>query len=436
MRDLLVVGIVLVGAIWALRHPWIGVMLWTWISIMNPHRYTWSFAYDAPVAAIAAVATLLGLLFTKERQSPFQGAPTVILFLFALWVTISWLMGVDVAGDYAQWDKVMKIYLMTFVALVLLNHKQKIIAFAWVTAGSLAILGANGGVFTLLTGGNYRVWGPDFSFIADNNHMALALIMTIPLLHFLQLQLSRAWLRHGMTVVMLLCAAAAIGTHSRGGFLAIIAMTVFLWWRSRHKILIGMAILFAVLVFLPFMPEAWWERMRTIDDYAEDPSAMGRINAWIVAWEVAKDNFFGAGMSYQHQMFFSLYGVHETVVRAAHSIYFQILGNHGFVGLLLYLLLWIVTYRYAGWLRKNGRKNPETRWASDLGAMVQVSLVGFAVGGAFLSMSYFDLPYNMMVMVVLARRWVESRAWEREANIDLLGMIGLRRKPAAKATTA
>jgi probable O-glycosylation ligase (exosortase A-associated) len=434
MRDLLVVGIVLVGAIWALRHPWIGVMLWTWISIMNPHRYTWSFAYDAPVAAIAAVATLLGLLFTKERQSPFQGAPTVILFLFAIWVTISWLMGVNVAGDYAQWDKVMKIYLMTFVALMLLDHKQKIIAFAWVTAGSLAILGANGGVFTVLTGGNYRVWGPDFSFIADNNHMALALIMTIPLLHFLQLQLSRAWMRHGMTVVMLLCAAAVIGTHSRGGFLAIAAMTAFLWWRSRRKFLIGMAILFAVLVLLPFMPEHWWERMRTIDEYAEDASAIGRLNGWHVAWEVAKHNFFGGGMSYQHQVFFDLYGLYNTNVISAHSIYFQILGNHGFVGLLIYLLLWIVTYRYAGWLRKNGGKHPETRWTSDLGAMVQVSLVGFAVGGAFLSMPYFDLPYNMMVMVVLARKWVEMRRWESEPNVSLFELIGLvRRKPSVAA---
>jgi hypothetical protein len=53
-------------------------------------------------------------------------------------------------------------------------------------------------------------------------------------------------------------------------------------------------------------------------------------------------------------------------------------------------------------------------WCSDLGTMCQVSLVGYAVGGAFLSLAYFDLPYNIMVLVVLARVWMTSKAWERE----------------------
>ncbi len=197
-----------------------------------------------------------------------------------------------------------------------------------------------------------------------------------------------------------------------------------------------MAILLVVLMALPMMPDAWWERMNTIKTYDEDASAMGRINAWLVAWEVAKENFFGGGMSYQHQLVFSMYGVHETIVRAAHSIYFQILGNHGFVGLLIYLMLWITTYRYAGWLRKIGKQIPEAKWTSDLGSMAQVSLVGYAVGGTFLSMSYFDLPYNIMVMVVLARRWVQTRAWEKEKDVALMDMLGIRRKNKTQMRTA
>lgn len=429
MRDLLIVGIVLLGAVLALRRPWVGVMLWTWLSIMNPHRYAWGFAYDAPLAALAATSTLLGLLMTKDRQSPFQGSPTVWLFFFALWMTVSWLVGYDIAGDYPLWNRAIKIYLMTFVALALLHTKRHVMAFAWVTAGSLAILGAKGGLFTILTGGNYRVWGPDSSFIADNNSMALALIMTIPLLRFLQLQLESKIYRLVMWGVMVLCAAAAIGSYSRGGLLAIAAMATMLWWRSeRNKLGIGVLILLAMFIALPLMPEHWWDRMQTIRTYEEDASAMGRINAWIVAWEVAKHNFFGGGMSYQHQEYFMLYGVYETIVRAAHSIYFQILGNHGFVGLLLFMAFWIVTYRTAGWLRKNGKQCLEAKWTAELGAMVQVSLVGYAVGGAFLSLPYFDLPYNMMVMVVLAKKWVEQRRWEIESRTTFLEDMGFRKR--------
>ncbi|WP_415258035.1 putative O-glycosylation ligase, exosortase A system-associated [Thauera phenylacetica] len=429
MRDLIILSIVAVAAVLALKRPWVGVMLWTWLSIMNPHRFAWGFAYSAPLAAIAAGATVLGLLMTRDRQSPFQGAPMAWFALFACWMTVSWLFGMDPVGDYAQWNKVIKIYFMTFVAAMLVINRMQILAFAWVTVGSMALLGAKGGLFTVLSGGNSRVWGPPGSFIEDNNEFALSLIMTIPLLHFLQLQVKALWLKYGFTILMMLCAAAAIGTHSRGGFLAIGAMSAMFWLRSRKKALIGGFLLFGVLVALPMMPEHWWTRMETISTYQEDASAMGRINAWGVAWNVAVHNVFGGGMSYQHPIFFFLYGTYETSVRAAHSIYFQVLGNHGFVGLFLFLGIWFSTYRTAGWLRKNGRAQEQSAWTADLGSMIQVSLVGYATGGAFLSLSYFDLPYNMMVLAVMTRAWVERRGWERDVEMPWLQYIGLRRAP-------
>lgn len=425
LRDLLILSIVAIGALLALRRPWVGVMLWTWLSIMNPHRYAWGLAYSAPVAAAAAGSTLLGLIFTKNRQSPFQGAPVWWLLALAIWITLSWAMGIDPDGDYAMWDKVMKIYLMTFVALSLLYTKDHIIAFAWVTTASIGLLAAKGGIFTVLTGGDYRVWGPPESFIADNNHFALATIIAIPMLRFLQLQLSRAWMRHGMTAVMLLCAASALGSHSRGGLLALVAMGGVLWLRSSRKVMIGFVIALGAALWLPMMPADWWERMSTISEFQQDDSAMGRINAWHVAFDTARNYFFGGGMSYQHAFLFQEYGVEETTVRAAHSIYFQILGNHGFVGLFIFLMMWVSAYRAAGWLRRHAGHIPATRWANDLGSMAQVSLVGFAIGGAFLSLPYFDFTYNLMVMVVLAKSWVRRRAWEQdEPALDALRPLG------------
>lgn len=427
IRDIVVIAIVVVAALMALKRGWIGVMLWTWVSMMSPHRYTWSFAYAAPVAAIAGAATLIGFAFSKEKQSPLKGAPVAWLLLFTIWITMSWLMGVDVQGDYPQWSKVIKVFLMIFVALSLLHNRYHILALAWITIMSLALLGLKGGLWTAITGGGGRVWGPPGSFIADNNEFGLALVVTIPLIHFLQLQSSNRWLRHFLSTCMLFCFAAALGTHSRGALVAMSAMGAMFWLRSNRKGLIGILIFVAIVVILPMMPEEWWNRMATIETYQEDGSAMGRINAWGVALAVAQHNFFGGGMSYQYDIFFYAYGIYETIVRAAHSIYFQVLGNHGFIGLFLFLGMWISSFRTAGWLRKNARKIPEARWAADLGSMIQVGYVGYAVGGAFLSLAYYDLPYNMMVMAVLARVWVETKGWERDPAQSFLEYAGIRK---------
>mgnify|MGYP000668018867 FL=1 len=264
MRDLLIFAIVIPSALAALRWPWIGVLLWTWLSMMNPHRYAFGMAYDAPLAAIAAVATLIGLLTTRHRSSPFKGPAPVILVLFMCWITLSWLMGLDVKGDFEQWNKIMKILFMTVVALALLETKQQVIAFVWVCALSLALLGAKGGVFTIATGGNYLVWGPEGSFIGDNNAFALALVMTIPLLRFLQLQLSQRWARHAMTVMMILVAASALGSHSRGALLAILAMSLLLWWRGRSKVMAGIVIVCVGVALVAFMPDDWTDRKSVV----------------------------------------------------------------------------------------------------------------------------------------------------------------------------
>lgn len=414
MRDILIIAIVMAGALAALRRPWIGIMLWTWLSIMNPHRYSWGLAYSAPLAAITAISVMLGLLMTKERESPFKASPVTWFVLFMIWITISWLAGLDVAGDYDQWKKVMKVDVMIVLSLMLLHSKQHVFALMWVCVGSLASLGVKGGIFTILTGGAYRVWGPPGSFIEDNNEFALALVMTIPLIRFLQLQVQHQVGRLGLTVAMLLCAAAALGSQSRGALVAISAMALTLWWRGKNKLGIGILLVAAAVPLIAFMPDQWSARMATMQTYDEDRSVLGRFSAWWTAWRIALNYPAGVGFNPAKPELFARFSPYPDFVHAAHSIYFQALGNHGFVGLFLFLGIWFSTWRLAGWLRTQKNMPPEIKWTADLGAMCQVSLVGYAVGGAFLSLSYFDLPYNVMVMVVLTRIWVEKKSWLTE----------------------
>lgn len=418
MRDTVLVLLVLAGSLAALRKPWIGFIVWTWLSLMNPHRYTYGFAYDAPLAAIAAACTLLGMLLTPDRESPFKSRSVGLFFLFTLWVTLSWAFGFDPSADYEQWKKIIKVNLLILVGLAVMSKKQHILAFVWVNAIALGLIGAKGGIFTILSGGSNRVWGPPGSFIEDNNEFALALIMTIPLLRYLQLQVAdRKWLSRGLLVMMLLCVASAFGSHSRGALIAIGAMAVLLWWRGKNRVVGGLLIVVAGLVMISFMPAEWFSRMETIGTYEQDLSAMGRISAWWTAFGVAKNHFFGAGFNVARPELFALYSpIYADLpsTHAAHSIYFQVLGNHGFIGLFLFLLMWAVVWRDAAWLRKHAASIPEARWCADLGGLCQATLLGYLVGGAFLSLAYFDLPYNVMAMLALARAWVSRRMWERD----------------------
>lgn len=427
MRDVLLGPIIVALAAYGLLHPWVGVMGWTWLSIMNPHAYSWHLN-SMPVAAAVAGATLLGVLLTRDRRQFFVTRETTVLMLFMLWMCITLPFSYYFEESFSLWNRVMKIDLMVLVAMTVLYSKRHITMLAWVLAGSLGFYGVKGGLFTLATGGGSMVWGPAGSYIGGNNEVALALVMIIPLMRFLQLTTESAWIKRSLMVAMLLCAVAALGSQSRGAFLAIAAMVSVLLWRSDKKIVVGVLLVVAGVALLSFMPEQWWTRMETISTYEQDASATGRLNAWWMAWNLAKANFFGGGFMIYTPDLFARYAPDPLDVHAAHSIYFMVLGEHGFVGLFLFLLLWFFVWRSAGRLRLQGQQLAQTQWLSHLGAMCQVSLAGYAVGGAFLSLSYYDLPYNILILVVLGCRWMDCKEWVTEVAEDELKQVVLAAK--------
>jgi probable O-glycosylation ligase (exosortase A-associated) len=387
---------------------------------MNPHTQGWGFATSFPFAAIIAAVTMASLLFTKESKNLPLTPVTLVLIVFVLWMNVSTVFAFHPEETFIQWQKVMKIMLMTFVTLMLIKTKQQIHLLVVVMIISLAFYGVKGGIFTIRSGGVDLVWGPAGTFIQGNNELALALIMTIPLMHYLQMVYRNMWVRHGLTIAMLLCAAAAFGSHSRGALLAIAAMSAFLWLKSRQKFSLGLLLVLAIPLLVTFMPEKWSERMDSINTYEVDGSVQGRFNAWWMAFNLAGDYpLTGGGFEVTTRELFNRYAPDILdIPRAAHSIYFQALGEHGFVGLALYLLLGILTWKTGSWIIRNTANMEEYRWASNLATMIQVSLVGFATGGAFLSLLYFDVPYYLMSAMVATRVLVEKELKEKAVSVS------------------
>lgn len=417
MRDIFVTFIVFASLPLIIKHPVNGVLMWIWISVMNPHTQSWGFATTFPFAQIIAVITLFSLATSRTPKTLPASGITFALLGMVLWMNVTTLFAIFPAASQVQLAKVMKIMLMSLVTMVVIRRREDVHRMIWVLVISLGYYGVKGGIFTVREGGNFRVWGPIGTFIGGNNEIALALIIAIPLMRYLQLSSDNRWVKHGLTATMLLSAMAALGTYSRGALLAIGAMIVLMWLKSQQKLLGAVFILMFAPLAMLYMPERWTERMDSIADYEADTSAMGRINAWHMAYNLAKDRFFGGGFEIAEPSVFYLYAPNPAAVHAAHSIYFQALGEHGFIGLGLYLLLGVLTWRSASWIVRNSRDDPELQWATNLAKMIQSSLIGFAVGGAFLSLLYFDVPYYLMAAVVALRTLTEQRLAARKAEV-------------------
>jgi len=414
LRDLFVALVVFGVLPFVFRRPHWGIYLWSWIGYMNPHRLAWGFAYHFPFAQITAVITLISFFVSSKKLKFFWSPAMGWIIIFNLWMLISTFFAMYPDEAWDQWFKIIKIQFMTFLTLFALIDRKKIDILVWVIVISIGFFGFKGGIFTLLTGGGSHVLGPSGGFIAGNTEIGLALVMIFPLVWYLYLHTTNKWVQYGLALSMFLIAVGILGTQSRGAFLAILAVSVFLWLKSSRKTVIFIALIMLSPFFYIVMPQSWHDRMATIQTYEEDGSAMARLKAWEFGYTMALDRpFTGGGFESHTVENYERYVPHQVEQGIAtyhdyHSIYFEILGEHGFVGLSLFLMLFVSYWRTANKIIRIGKTNDQNKWALDLAAMLQVSFIGYTVGGAFLGLAYFDLFYHYLAILIMVLRILEE----------------------------
>lgn len=418
MRDIVITAVVFGLLPFILRSPRIGAYVWAWLSMMNPHRATFGFARYFPFAQVVAISTLISFLLSRERHPFPVNSITVAQLLLIFWMTVTSFFAIatpEMVLD--RWTFVFKIQLMMLFTMMLIRGREQIVQLVWVITLSIGFYGVKGGVWTILGGGTGRVWGPAGSMIEDNNGLGLALVMLIPFMYFLRQVSSRRLVRIAMAFCIVTTFFSILGSQSRGALLALIAMALVLAIKGKQRIQIILLIGGLMVVASFFVPESWTSRMDTIQDYEQDSSAMSRLYAWKTMWNLAVDRpLVGGGFDSDNAVVYSLYAPERVgdysggAIFVAHSIYFQALGEHGFPGLLLYLLIGVFAWRKAGKIARQTTTDPElSAWVPLLMRMTQVSLAGFAVGGAFLSLAYFDLPYYIVGYVILVDATLRER---------------------------
>jgi len=367
-----------------------------------------------------AGVTLIGILVSTQPKRMIWSRESVLLILFVLWMILTTLFAFNTSPALEYLNRVLKIQIFVFLTIFLITDRAKLNGLIWVTVLSMGFYGVKGGIFTLLGGGVSHVLGPSESFIGENNSLGLALIMTIPLIAYLFFQEKRRWLRFGLGGALFFCSLAVFGSQSRGALLGVVAMGTFLWFKSRRKALIGTLMLLVGVTVLLLMPEAWWERMGSIGSYEQDQSAQGRVNAWWTAWNVATHNVLGGGFKMFSKEVFLIYAPDPNVVFDAHSIYFQVLGEHGFIGLGLFLAIALLTWLRCGEIIRMCKGDLDRRWASDLASMLQVSIIGFAVSGAFLGLAYFDYYYHLIAITLITWRIARETSKPKQSSRSVI----------------
>jgi probable O-glycosylation ligase (exosortase A-associated) len=338
----------------------------------------------------------------------------------------------------------------------MLTSRVRLHAYIWLMAFAMGFFGLNGGTLFIVTAGSHHLSGPLQSEIADRNHLALAMLLAVPLMNYLRLQSRHRWMQLGLIGAMVMTVMAVLATYSRGGFIGLIAMGAFLWWKSKSRILVLLTFLVLAVGLNSVAPDSWKERMGTIETAkTEDNSFKLRLHSWSTYLATALDRpLTGAGLHalQSSAVFFryapdpAVFGVTNHKPRAAHSIYLQVLGDLGLAGFALYMALLATGFWNAHWLARETRRQPELEWMADLGRMIQVSMVAFFITGAALSMAFYDYFLSLLVVLAAVRQMAEAKIGQRisrrqaraerhQTPVDTTQIAGIWQKAADKKVT-
>ena len=265
--------------------------------------------------------------------------------------------------------------------------------------------------------------------ISDNNNLAVGLLVCLPLMNYLRLRSPHRLVRVAVLGAMGLTLLGIVASYSRGALLALLAVALVMWSRSRKKAAAAFVLVFVLTAAFAFMPSSWTERMDTIVHYQGDASAEDRLQIWGVAIKLALAHpLTGSGFMGPYTQ-----SVVDTVdpnaaARSTHDIFLEVLSENGFPAFLAWLGMVVMGIINSFRLIRLARGRPELEWVQDLGRMSQVAIVAYLVGGTFLPLSYWD--YFFTLMMILGGDARDRRGAGAGAEPGLAARAGPRDRPA------
>lgn len=389
----------------------IGVLLWIWVAILPPANLLYGLSgIVLPFNKIIAAIVFFVLITSQCKKDFYRDKLITLVVLYGIVVTLSYLF-----AEYAtpssdlQFDKFWKEVVLFFLITGLMFTRHRLHHVALITSIAFGFVMVKEALIFLLTAGGHTIQA--LWTVGDNNGLALALLMVIPLLLFCAKYTAEHWVRIGMYVTAGLGTVTVIATYSRGGFIGLIVLGLMLLKGSKYKVraIVGVGILAVMLYAL--MPDQYLDRIHTIKEAGSDSSFEIRLLAWKINYLLAVDHpFLGVGpygslawsnwmlhMGEATQWLFPSPLILNSFV--AHSIYFQVLGDTGFIGLFLFVLILATAIIKTIQTQRLARKDPALEWTGELARATQISMAVYCVSGAALSLVYFELLYIILAVI-------------------------------------
>ena len=400
----------------AFVNPAAGVCFWIWDALFSPTELAYSFMSRVGTDRLIAVCTLLAAVMAARRYRIRVGAVGWLLAALVVVSTVSNAFPL-VDDDLADtiYVKLLKEVVLAGAIVVVVADRRWLYMAALSIAVALGFMGVKEGLIAVLTAGGHQITGSRAT--GDNNQLAAALVCTIPMMYAIHQACASRVLKAGLVGSMVLTAVTVVMSFSRGGFVGLVVLALLYLKGSNRRLVAILSLLVVGALLFWVAPPAWFSRVDSINDAAEDSSFMGRVIAWKISFLIAEGNpFFGGGMHAVQQWtvwhryaqaFSSLdfipTSIPDVVPHAAHSIYFEVLGDLGFTGLAIYLSLMAVALlncRAALRLTAAGSCAPVV---GLIARSLSWSLICYMVTGALLSIAYYDLFFVLVALSASCR---------------------------------
>ncbi len=435
MRDISVLALLLPLFVIAIRNGYVAYVLWGWAGLASIQSYVYGFMLTVPLVQIFAGLALVKYLQGKDAErAPLVPNLTSILFaLFAMHITLSATFAY--AGHPRNWEfatNMLKTVLFCVLMPMLVTSRLRLHALVIVIAVATGFHGLVDGLKFIASGGGHLAAG--IQKFGDNNHFAMVLLIGIPLVAYAYQYSANLIVKLGFLGVLPLLVFAVIATRSRGALVCLIIMGGWFLLTSRRKFTGLLMVIACAMLVVAYAPEDWVARMNTIGNAEQDSSLMGRVGAWHVSSAIALNNpVFGGGphtleigsVWNEHRNALGLLGFVPNMDlnglpgrgRAAHSIFFEVLGDMGFVGLLIFVAILINAFVTARSVIRIAKAiGTQLDWARSLAQMLMLSLVAYVIAGSLLSAAYFELPYILIMLLQVLKMQVEPKKQERSVK--------------------